>query len=365
MKVLALGEFPIDSPRAHAVNVFKTAGGFARLGHEVTLACLPPEQARSAIDLGGGFGERGLRTLVLAKDRYGEDAAVLARSLGAHAVYARSFRGASACARAGFCTILETHAHPDDANPLIRECCALAEAGGGLGGIATIGTVLREALIARGADPGRVHIVPDGVDVELFAPPAPLPDPMWRSDGRKHAVYAGHLYEYKGVPTMLEAAELLPAWVFHFVGGVKEDIDSVAQRVEARGLSNVRLEGHRPHTEVPRWLWHADALLLPPLPTDPSARWTSPVKLGEYLAAGPAVIASDIPSLGAWVSDREVIWFRAGDAGSLAAALGRAAAASAGERSTRKSAALELARMYDYANRARRLLGILGLKEPP
>ena len=39
MRVVAASDIPIGSHRAHAINVFKTAGGFARLGCEVLVCC--------------------------------------------------------------------------------------------------------------------------------------------------------------------------------------------------------------------------------------------------------------------------------------------------------------------------------------
>ena len=39
MRVLVASDFEPGSHRAHAINVVKTAGGFARLGHDVTVLC--------------------------------------------------------------------------------------------------------------------------------------------------------------------------------------------------------------------------------------------------------------------------------------------------------------------------------------
>jgi glycosyltransferase involved in cell wall biosynthesis len=126
------------------------------------------------------------------------------------------------------------------------------------------------------------------------------------------------LYDYKGIPTVLGAAARLPHVEFHLVGGLPEDVARQRRRVEEMKLGNVILHGIKPHRDVPAYLWHSSVLLLPPLPDHPSAAWTSPVKLGEYLASGTPVVASDIPALRDWVDDREVCFVHAGDADDLA-----------------------------------------------
>lgn len=361
LRVLAVGAFEADSPRAHAVNVTKTAGGFARLGHAVTLATLAPAGASTHDALAEQYAEPSLQRVHLRPDRVGEDAAELALSMHADMVYARSFAAAEACARAGVTTVLETHAHVGDRNPPLLRSLPLASASGPLAAVVTISASLRAYYMACGASADRVHVVPDGVDLELFTPPATPPPPPWGTDHRPHAVYAGHLYDYKGIPTLLEAASLMSEWSFELVGGTDEDIESVADRVRAFRLGNVRLHGRKPHAEVPRWLWRADALVLPPVGTDPSAHWTSPVKLGEYLASGVPVVASDIPGLRAWVDQPEVTWFRAGDAESLASALRDVRHESAQARAVRRLAARRRAEAYCYPERARRILQAAGL----
>ena len=83
-------------------------------------------------------------------------------------------------------------------------------------------------------------------------------------------------------------------------------------------ITNVTLHGHKTRGELPPYLWHADVLLLPPSAKHPSAQWTSPVKLGEYLASGKPLISSDIPALRAWLSDEETLFVKPDDPQALA-----------------------------------------------
>ena len=93
--------------------------------------------------------------------------------------------------------------------------------------------------------------------------------------------------------------------IFHFIGGLQEDINRQQANAAGLNLLNVTFHGLRPHSEVPPFLWHADVLLLVPTAHHPSAAWTSPMKLGEYLSSGKPVICSDIPALRNWLNSDE------------------------------------------------------------
>jgi glycosyltransferase involved in cell wall biosynthesis len=136
-------------------------------------------------------------------------------------------------------------------------------------------------------------------------------------------VYVGHLYDYKGIPTVLESAARLPDVHFHLVGGWPEDIHRQQRRTQELRLASVTFHGLKPHSAVPRFLWHADVLLLPLSQHHPSAAWTSPLKLGEYLASGTPVVATDVPALRDWVTDDEVEFVPPDDAGALAEGIRR------------------------------------------
>jgi glycosyltransferase involved in cell wall biosynthesis len=165
-------------------------------------------------------------------------------------------------------------------------------------------------------------VLPDAVDLRQFSRPAVLPPSSYAGD-RPNAVYAGHLYDYKGIPTVLQAAAALPEVAFHLVGGWDEDIARQRARAAALGLKNVEFHGMKHQAELPPYLWHADVLLLPPSAHHPSAAWTSPLKLGEYLAAGVPVVATDIPALRDWVTHREVEFVAADDPAALATGVNR------------------------------------------
>jgi len=358
MEVAVISQIRPGSSRAHAINVIKTAGGFERLGHSVTVYCNAPEPAHEHAP-GDAYAEPRLRWC-FAPESVADDAESFGRwaahgAANADLVYARNFWGPILTAEAGTPTVMESHAHAGTENELLDRC--LRSTRGPMRAVVTIGQVLRQDFLLRGAEPTRVHVVPDGVDFELFDR-APKHD---YGQDRPNIVYAGHLYDYKGIPTVIDAARMLPRCRFHLVGGLAEDIRRVRTSIEVLGLANVRVHGRVLHAEVPAWTRGADVLLLPPSAGEASKDWTSPVKLGEYLASGPPIVVSRIPALVDALDREPVVWFEPDDAGSLAAAIEDALRTRADQpgRARRR----ELAQGLSYAARAGRILAAASMNE--
>jgi glycosyltransferase involved in cell wall biosynthesis len=172
-----------------------------------------------------------------------------------------------------------------------------------LAGIICITEGLARWCRAHGAHGIPLIVAPDAVDPALLAA-APARAEARRLLGlpqdRPVACYTGHLYRWKGVYTLADAARLLPPeWLVCIVGGVGEHLDALRRYVAARsGGAEVRLPGYVPPAQVPIWLAAADVLVLPNSAQDPISReYTSPLKLFEYMAAGRPIVASDLPSL--------------------------------------------------------------------
>ncbi len=371
MKLFALTQVPLGGPRAHAINVIKTAGGFARLGFEVTLLSPPPEDGRDAGEVLAEHAEPGLRAVHCdereskSPERFASWAREIATSNDASMVYARHFHGGIACAEAGLASVVETHAYIGDTNPILQATfSATRHPDTPLRLISTISQRLRAHYIERGADPARVAVVPDGVDIEQFGRPSntgpcPLPDLAPGPDAPR-VVYCGHLYDWKGIPAIIDAARLRPGLAFHLVGGLPEDIDQT--RSQAAGLGNVSVPGRVAYREVPPRLWHADVLLLVPGATEPSKDWTSPVKLGEYLASSTPIVASNIPALRDWLNDEHADWCEPDDPASLAEAIDRAL--KTGRDPERVRARTALAERLSYPSRAAAMCRGAGVKIP-
>jgi glycosyltransferase involved in cell wall biosynthesis len=167
-------------------------------------------------------------------------------------------------------------------------------------GYVTITSGLRVDLERRFGSRSRVAVVADGVrplDLSV-APPS-------RERGRVVA-YAGHLYAWKGVDLLLEAIASIPDARGLIIGGHPQESDlartrSVAERLGIAG--RITFTGLVEPFRVPELLMQADVLVLPNPESAISTRYTSPLKLFEYMAAGRPIVASDLPSIREVVRD--------------------------------------------------------------
>jgi len=122
-----------------------------------------------------------------------------------------------------------------------------------------------------------------------------------RDDRTLRVGYAGHLYTGKGMEIVSSTAERRPEAEIVVAGGEPADIAYWQGRLA--NLPNVRFVGHVSPAEVRHLLASLDIALLPTQEVVRPAgsleadigQWTSPLKAFEYMAAGLAIVASDIP----------------------------------------------------------------------
>jgi starch synthase len=132
------------------------------------------------------------------------------------------------------------------------------------------------------------------------------------------AVFTGSLRPWHGIDSIVEAWALL--------GDEAPELLVVGDgpgraRHEAAGA---RVTGAVAHTEVPNYLAEAEIGLAPYAHDAPD--YFSPLKLFEYLAAGLATIAADLPGVRDVVTDETAVLVPKGDAPALADAVAMLAA---------------------------------------
>jgi len=132
-------------------------------------------------------------------------------------------------------------------------------------------------------------LVGNGVEWERFAgkdtPPA---EPEGLADlPRPRAVYVGSVAEWFDLELLFALAERLPTVAFPVIGPVRPALSSRLRGAPA----NLRCFGARPYEEVPAWLAHCQAALIPFRRT-PLTEAVDPVKVYEYLAAGLPVVST-------------------------------------------------------------------------
>jgi glycosyltransferase involved in cell wall biosynthesis len=181
------------------------------------------------------------------------------------------------------------------------------------------------ALTASGVEPGRIHLVPSGVEAARFAG-ATTRRPTARArlglgDDAWVVAIVGALEERKGHDVLLDALATLPdPRLLLLIAGDGSRRDALAARVAALDLgTRVRLLGRV--DDVAEVLAAADVVAMP------SRQEGLGVAALEAMAAGLPVIASRVGGLPEAVVDGATgLLVPAGDVGALAAALARLAA---------------------------------------
>lgn len=118
--------------------------------------------------------------------------------------------------------------------------------------------------------------------------------------------YAGQLYKGKGMEMIVKiGARLDDRFRIYVIGGFPEDVKYWREIIRIKGLDNrIQLLGLVDHKQVSGFLKRMDCLVLPNQPkvsvyggNGDIGKYTSPLKLFEYMNAGKPIIASDLEVL--------------------------------------------------------------------
>jgi glycosyltransferase involved in cell wall biosynthesis len=140
------------------------------------------------------------------------------------------------------------------------------------------------ALVAAGADETRIHISPSGVDLRRFNT---IPELDLERFTCPRIIYLGRISEDRGLRILTHLAKNGRCDV-HLVGDCDDRVSD---------MPNLRHQPAVPHREVASLYAESELVLLPYQQALSHADAISPMKLFEAMAAGRAIIASDIPPL--------------------------------------------------------------------
>lgn len=388
MHVVYFADIRLPLERANGIQTMETCHALAGRGHHVTLVTRPdtetprrdpyayyglPRHSRFRIEQAPVTGPpmaRRLGYLAFAIGRaMGRRRAdvLFTRDLGAAAVFARM----PASIRPPL--VYESHGYAPDVAAELPQLVSTARPAGArklarlaarerlvwreAAGYVTITRALGDLLTGRFGPRDNLAVVPDGVrlaaDRRFVAPPAGEPPVI---------AYAGHLYAWKGVDVLLEALARITAARGLVVGGHdrEPDLPRVRARADELGIAGrVEFTGLVPPAAVAAHLARAHVLVLPNRPTAISTHFTSPLKLFEYMAAGRAIVASDLPAIREVLRDGENgLLVPAGRADALAAAIERLIA-DRGLANRLARAAFDAATEFAWDRRALRLEPVL------
>ena len=139
-----------------------------------------------------------------------------------------------------------------------------------------------------------IHIAPDGFDAELAANST---HPT-KANSLPQLLYLGSLHPWKGVDMLVRVMRYVKGATLRIVGGVPERIAELSSLAKSFGVEQ-QIEFLGPVDPVKRFdvIAAADIFFLPSSDTSIGARFTSPLKLFEYMAMGKPIVTSNLPAM--------------------------------------------------------------------
>ncbi len=165
--------------------------------------------------------------------------------------------------------------------------------------VITVSGGLRDALVALGAEPEKITVLRNGVDLAMFRPVDRAVARRTLGIEGRTLVSVGALIPRKGHELTIEALTHLPGWRLVIAGQGPERgrLDALAVRLGV--AERVRLLGSLPHAELAALYSAADLSVL----SSSREGWAN--VLLESMACGTAVIASPIPGNPEVVAERD------------------------------------------------------------
>ncbi|HDM8058297.1 glycosyltransferase family 4 protein [Vibrio harveyi] len=178
--------------------------------------------------------------------------------------------------------------------------------------------------------------------------------------------YCGSFNKGKGVETLIRASSLLNNVDVHIVGGNIEELDALCKTCD---MSNITFHGKVSPDLISGYLNSFDICILPNSKSVYTSgdsdnkldigKYTSPLKLFEYMAHEKPIICSDLKVLKEIVTNDDVVFFRPDDHVDLANAISTLVDDDQKMKNIANSAYVKLVSHYTWDCRAKKILDIV------
>jgi glycosyltransferase involved in cell wall biosynthesis len=324
MKIAYIATSSIPSSTANSIQVMKVCQALTQLGHEAHLFIpgsgdLNWDELTHQYGLTTMFPIRRIESIrVLKRFDFIYKALEQARALNIDAVYTRMLWVAVIAQLRRIPVILELHDVPAGrfGKPLFLRY--LNSNSKKLTVLIThaLGKVIEKRFELTIPEKS-VVIAPDGVDDARYQS---LPDAVEarRQLGLKEnitAVYTGGFYKGRGLELLVELAREFPQVQFLWVGGKPEAVAGWKTVIVNLKLENIQLTGFIANEQLPLYQAAGEILLMPFGKTiagssgGNTAEVCSPLKMFEYMAAGRAILTSDLPVLREVLNENNALFY--------------------------------------------------------
>ena len=180
---------------------------------------------------------------------------------------------------------------------------------------------LKKELVNKGFNKDKIHVLHDAVDLNKFnidISKDKARDILNLPKDKTIVSYTGSLQNWKGYETFLKSFKYLKSKnvMYIIVGGSEEQIKKLKEKYDDKSMVFIPFVDNN---KIPLYLKSSDILVIPNSSKYTiSVKYTSPLKLFEYMASKRPIVASDLPSIREIVSEDEVLFFKPDDEKDLA-----------------------------------------------
>lgn len=157
--------------------------------------------------------------------------------------------------------------------------------------VLAVTSVLKDGIAAQGVDPARIAVIPNGID------PAAFPERRLSSESSDPVVlgFVGFVRAWHGLDAVIAALATYegPPSVRLVIVGDGPACADLEKQVDVLGMRDrVMFTGIAPREEIPAIVEGFDIALQPRV-----VAYASPLKVFEYMAAGRAIVAPNLPNI--------------------------------------------------------------------
>lgn len=180
-------------------------------------------------------------------------------------------------------------------------------------------TPMKDDIIEQYKTSAPIVVIPNGADLHAIES---FYEPQYQQKENIQLLYLGSLHRWKGVPTIIEAIKNVDNITLNIAGGKAIEIEQLKVFADSLGvLDKIRFLGYIEPVKRFELIAQNDICVLSLAKTNMGSRYTSPLKLFEYMALGKPVVISDFPSIRDVVDDRVVSFAQSEDVNSFSLAI--------------------------------------------
>lgn len=300
MKILYISTARIPSKTANSVHIIKMCQAFGNIYDEVHLVGIKNKEVEENIfDYYNVKKNFEIHYLEESTFKYLFRLKSLLDTIKPDLVYGRFLHGCALSSLLGYKTIYEVH-EINFANTMLSNISfKILKAQNSFKKLVSITQILKNDVLVKynDIDNDKIIVLPDGADI---------PNTQNTTNKLKNFKtgilnigYVGSMHQGKGVEIVVQLANKMPDFHFHIVGGKNDEVAFWKSKCK---YQNIDFYGFIQQNELKNYILYFDICLLPNQKdvllegkaTSNIGKYTSPLKMFEYMSYKKPIVTSDL-----------------------------------------------------------------------